>query len=173
MSWGAELKKFQANQVSTVAANALAPRVNRSCAAKILIILSIHLLCRYIIIVHVTCDHCSLASVKLPTAWQVSTYIREAAMPFLRCAALFFHYITGVRAPESLQGGHATGEMGRLKWLNSLWPSDAIWRHGSGSTLAQVMACCLTAPSHYLNHCWLIICKVQWILPRAMSQEIP
>ena len=27
----------------------------------------------------------------------------------------------------------------------------------SGSTLAQVMACCLKAPSHYLNQCWLII----------------
>ena len=26
----------------------------------------------------------------------------------------------------------------------------------SGSTLAQVMACCLTATSHYLNQCWLI-----------------
>ena len=32
--------------------------------------------------------------------------------------------------------------------LNSLWPSDAIWWHKSGSTLAQVMAYCLTAPSH-------------------------
>ena len=29
-----------------------------------------------------------------------------------------------------------------------------------GSTLAQVMACCLTAPSHYLKQCWLIINKV-------------
>ena len=46
--------------------------------------------------------------------------------------------------------------------INSLRPSDAIWRHRSGSTLAQVMACCLAAPSHYLNHCWLIISKVQW-----------
>ena len=27
--------------------------------------------------------------------------------------------------------------------FNSLRPSDAIWRHRSGSTLAQVMACCL------------------------------
>ena len=35
-----------------------------------------------------------------------------------------------------------------------------IWRQGSWSTLVQVMACCLTAPSHYLNHCWLIISKV-------------
>ena len=30
--------------------------------------------------------------------------------------------------------------------FSSLWPSDAIWRHWFGSTLAQVMACCLTAP---------------------------
>ena len=28
------------------------------------------------------------------------------------------------------------------------------------STLAQVMACCLTAPSHYLNQCWFITSKV-------------
>ena len=46
--------------------------------------------------------------------------------------------------------------------FNSLRPSDAIWWHRSGSTLAQVMACCLTAPSHYLNQCWLIISKVLW-----------
>ena len=31
----------------------------------------------------------------------------------------------------------------------------------NGSTLVQVMACCLTAPSHYLNQCWLIISEVQ------------
>ena len=46
-------------------------------------------------------------------------------------------------------------------WVNSLWPNDAICRHRSGSTLAQVMACCLTAPTHYLNKCWLIISKTQ------------
>ena len=37
--------------------------------------------------------------------------------------------------------------------LNSLWPNDIIWRQGSRSTLAQVIACCLSAPSHYLNQC--------------------
>ena len=42
----------------------------------------------------------------------------------------------------------------------SLGLSDAIWRQRSGSPLAQVMACCQTAPSHYLNQCWLIISKV-------------
>ena len=46
--------------------------------------------------------------------------------------------------------------------LNSLGPSDAIWHWRSWSTLAQVMACCLTEPSHYLNQCWLIISKVLW-----------
>ena len=47
-------------------------------------------------------------------------------------------------------------------WVNSLGPSDAIWRCKSWSTLVQVMACCLMAPSHYLNQCWLIISKVLW-----------
>ena len=41
--------------------------------------------------------------------------------------------------------------------VNSLWPSDAIWWHRSGSTLVQEMAWCLTAPSHFLNQCWLLI----------------
>ena len=49
-----------------------------------------------------------------------------------------------------------------LSCINSLWPSDAIWQQRSGSTLTQVMACCLTAPSHYLNSCWQIISEVQW-----------
>ena len=46
--------------------------------------------------------------------------------------------------------------------LNPLWPSDAIWWQGTGSALAQVMVCCLTAPSNYLNQCWLMITDVQW-----------
>ena len=37
-----------------------------------------------------------------------------------------------------------TGEMA----FNSLWPSDAIWRHRCWSTLPQEIA-----PSHYLNQC--------------------
>ena len=43
--------------------------------------------------------------------------------------------------------------------INSLGPSDAKWRQRTESTLAQVMGCCLTAPSHYLNQCRLIISK--------------
>ena len=45
----------------------------------------------------------------------------------------------------------------REKKINAMWPSDATWWQRSGSILAQVMACCLTTPSHYLNQHWLII----------------
>ena len=44
-----------------------------------------------------------------------------------------------------------------LPGLNSLWPSDAIWWHGTGSTLTQVIACCYLATSHCLNQCWLML----------------
>ena len=54
---------------------------------------------------------------------------------------------------------------GDLRCHGTPVPSDAIWRYWSGSTLAQIMACCLTAPSHYLNQCWLLISEVPWHLP--------
>ena len=61
-----------------------------------------------------------------------------------------------------------------LYCFNSLWPSYAIWRPRSGSTLAQVMACCLTALSHYLDQCWLLINEVLQHLPiRTISQRVP
>ena len=56
--------------------------------------------------------------------------------------------------------------------VNSLGPSDATWWQRSGSPSAQIMACCLMAPSHYLNQFWLIISKVEWHHLRASSQEI-
>ena len=39
---------------------------------------------------------------------------------------------------------------------------DVIRRHGSGSALAQIMTCCLTATSHQLNQFLLIISGVLW-----------
>ena len=49
-------------------------------------------------------------------------------------------------------------------WPGSLTHCGLVTPYGdkSGSTLAQVMACCLMAPSHYLNQCWFIISRVQW-----------
>ena len=52
-----------------------------------------------------------------------------------------------------------------LPWPLNLLSNDAIWRWVFWSTLVQVMACCLTAPSHYLNLQWLIISEVQWQSP--------
>ena len=39
--------------------------------------------------------------------------------------------------------------------VDSLRPSDVIWRHSGGSTLAQVIACCLATLGLYLSQCRL------------------
>ena len=57
--------------------------------------------------------------------------------------------------------------------FNSLWPGDAIWWHKSELILAQVMACCLTAPSHHPNQCWLLIKRSSGIHLKAISHKIP
>ena len=46
--------------------------------------------------------------------------------------------------------------------INSLLPSEAKWFNRYESSMAQVMVCCLTAPSHYLSQCWFIIDEVVW-----------
>ena len=79
-------------------------------------------------------------------AWYIFTRVTSTYCWLLSC------YILSCYFPKSIE----------WNLFNSLWPSDAIWRHRLGSTLAWVMACCLTAPSHYLNHCWLITSTVQW-----------
>ena len=56
----------------------------------------------------------------------------------------------------------------QLPWctghFNSLWPSNAIWHHIHGSTLAQVMAW----RNQYLNQCWLLISEFQWHSPESI-----
>ena len=63
--------------------------------------------------------------------------------------------------------GPRTDKFRRVCELNSLWPSDTIWWHRSGLALAQVMACCLIAPSHYLNQCWLT-----WLIIKSVLTGI-
>ena len=59
--------------------------------------------------------------------------------------------------------------------INSLWHSDTIWHHGTGSSLVKVMACCLFSTSHYMNWWWHIfrwtnmsaLKKLQWNLKQT------
>ena len=51
--------------------------------------------------------------------------------------------------------------------VNSLTPSDTIWWHGSWSTMVQVMARCLTAPSHNVE-----IYENSWNLPVRMEGSL-
>ena len=46
--------------------------------------------------------------------------------------------------------------------IDPVWPGDTMWHHRSELTLVHIMACCLMAPSHYQNRCWLIISKANW-----------
>ena len=66
-------------------------------------------------------------------------------------------------------------DVARPQWVNSLWSRELIWRHRCWLTLAQVKAWCQMAPSHYLNHYWLIISQVRSndSHPKAILQVIP
>ena len=81
---------------------------------------------------------------------------------------LFFSYqkIMLVVLPPSMLGRT------RPWWANSLCLGDAMWRHKSGSTLAQVMACCPRTPSHYLHKCWSTSLRFGDIHLRGISQEM-
>ena len=49
------------------------------------------------------------------------------------------------------------------KCINSLWPSDAIRRQGTESTLAQVMACCLMAPAFVKKRLSKASSTIAWV----------
>ena len=51
-------------------------------------------------------------------------------------------------------------------------PVDATWQHRPGSALAQIMACCLMSPSHYLNQRWLNVKGVGGIQLTAISSDM-
>ena len=52
-----------------------------------------------------------------------------------------------------------------LKSVNLFWPSAATWRHESRSTLAQIIACSLTASNRQMNQCWFLTSGVSWHAP--------
>ena len=61
----------------------------------------------------------------------------------------------------------------RKSVIKTLWPADIIWQLQCGSTLTQVITCCLMAPSHCLNQCWLIIRCFAAFFSRTISKQEP
>ena len=97
-----------------------------------------------------------------------SHYLNQCSLTILRSPGIhsrvMFTWILKISTPKlylEIYTFEITATSPRER-VNSLWPSDVICRQGSRSTLAQVMACCLTAPSHYLNQYWLMISEVLW-----------
>ena len=54
----------------------------------------------------------------------------------------------------------------------SLWPGDAIRWYRLRSTLAQVIACCLTPSCNYLHQHWLLISRVRWHSLESNLQQL-
>ena len=93
----------------------------------------------------------------IQAGFMLFVYTRSSVLPHWHWNNLMIFITTNVLEPQC---------------VNSLWPNDAIWQYKSVSTLAQVMACCLTAPSHYLCQCWLLISDLCGIHLRAISQRV-
>ena len=56
----------------------------------------------------------------------------------------------------------------KVTWmLNSLLLNDVLCWYSSGLTLAHVIVCCMTAPSHYLTQNWFTIKGVLWHSPES------
>ena len=79
--------------------------------------------------------------------------------------------ITKFMGPKWGLSGADRTQMGPMlaPWTLLSGLGDSIRRHRSGSVLVQVMAFFLTAPSHYINQCWLTIKVFCGIRLRAAS----
>ena len=62
-----------------------------------------------------------------------------------------------------------------FQWTLTLTHCGLVTLYGDwfGSTLVQVMICCLMAPSHYQNQCWLLLVKFCGILLRVILHQVP
>ena len=94
------------------------------------------------------------------TKWYIAGHLSDALWDFLDNSIMLWNWIM-INISNRIFLSFISMQI-FMNTLQRMWPSNAIWRHRTGSPLAQVMARCLKAPSHYLNQCWLIISKVQW-----------
>ena len=85
-----------------------------------------------------------------------------------------------VKNSQNLQKWHRHRNLRKLTFsqlihfcelIDPLWLGDATWCWRLWTSLVQIMDCCLTAPSHYLNQRWLIINGASWHSPDNNLQE--
>ena len=90
--------------------------------------------------------------------WVQNTRISLSVLGWLKWVKSGLHTDTNDTVDELALGGQLKEQS--IERINSLWLSDAIRRHRSGSTVTQATACCLAVPRHFLNQCWFIISEV-------------
>ena len=96
------------------------------------------------------------------TLVQVMAWCRQATSHYLNQCWLSYMTSYGVTRPQWVKIWVFPKIGSAQSIVRSLWPSKAIWRRRSGSTLAQIMVCWLTTPSYYLNQYQLLIGEVLW-----------
>ena len=91
----------------------------------------------------------------------------EYMFNYIQVLSSYLRYLSGRRNAYFLHSNYL------LNLFRALWPCDIIWRHKSRSTLAQVMAYWLTAPSHYWTNVGLSSVGSSGTHLRAILQAIP
>ena len=90
------------------------------------------------------------------------------------CISDIEHVIIGLPSDWDLDTSSVDLTIARFQYhkrgLNSLWIIDPIWWQKSGSTMAQVMACCLTTPIPYLTNVDLSLGLVVFIWVHFFSK---
>ena len=102
--------------------------------------------------------------------WAFPDYRPVAAFKSLRFALFLIAHLPSLISWRTKMALHP-----EFHFISVLVPdrSDTFWWHRTWSVLVQVMACCLTAPSHYLNQCWVIISEALWHSPEGNFKGNP
>ena len=106
--------------------------------------------------------HVKMLSAKWhPFCLSINVFMSPENGSFLLCS----HYSGSVWYVQGQSGlvflaSHLSSQ---ISWIPGLTHCGLVMPYSDrfGSTLAQVMAWCLTAPSHHLNQCWLCISQAQ------------
>ena len=90
----------------------------------------------------------------------------------VKCQSQFYRFHihskkSFAKVANILSGGRWVEAHDTTMTMVNIRPSDILWWDRSGWQFAQVMACCLMAPSRYLKKCWLAISEARWHLAQG------